>query len=247
MKKRSRGVRVVIVLLAGLLSAITLAVCVVAGVYLYFGPQLPNAGDIGQTQFNEPLRVYTADHKLIGEYGTERRKPVTYDQIPKQQVNAFVSAEDDRFFQHPGIDYQGMMRAVIHLVTTGRKTQGGSTITMQLARNLYLSDAKTYMRKIKEIILALRLESKLTKQQIMELYLNKIYLGERAYGVGAASQVYYHKPLDKLNAGADSNDGRLAKGAFGIQPHRQSDPGQGASQLRARGACMRWAYRRRGL
>ncbi|KEZ79255.1 penicillin-binding protein 1A [Salinisphaera hydrothermalis] len=199
MKKRSRGVRVVIVLLAGLLSAITLAVCVVAGVYLYFGPQLPDAGDIGQTQFNEPLRVYTADHKLIGEYGTERRKPVTYDEIPKQQVDAFVAAEDDRFWEHPGVDYQGLMRAVIHLVTTGRKTQGGSTITMQLARNLYLSDAKTYTRKIKEMILALRLESKLTKKQIMELYLNKIYLGERAYGIGAAAQVYYNKPLDKLD------------------------------------------------
>ncbi|MGN8158917.1 penicillin-binding protein 1A [Salinisphaera sp. RV14] len=218
MKKRSRGVRVVIVLLAGLLSAITLAVCVVAGVYLYFGPQLPDAGDIGQAQFNEPLRVYTADHKLIGEYGTERRKPVTYDQIPSQQVNAFVAAEDDRFWQHPGIDYQGMMRAVIHLITTGRKTQGGSTITMQLARNLYLSDAKTYTRKIKEMILALRIESKLTKKQIMELYLNKIYLGERAYGIGAAAQVYYNKPLDKLNLSQQAMLAGLPKAPSAFNP-----------------------------
>lgn len=199
MKKTSRGVRIIVFLVAGLLSAATLAICVVAGVYLYFGPQLPDAGDIGQLQFNEPLRVYTADHKLIGEYGTERRIPVTYDQIPSQQVDAFVAAEDDRFFQHPGVDYQGIIRAVVHLVTTGRKTQGGSTITMQLARNLYLTRDKTYVRKIKEMILALRLESKLSKQQIMELYLNKIYLGERAYGVGAAAQTYYHKPLKQLN------------------------------------------------
>lgn len=218
MKKRSRGVRIVVVLLAGLLSAATLVVCVVAGVYLYFGPQLPDAGDIGKTQFDEPLRVYTADHKLIGEYGTERRKPVTYDQIPKQQVNAFVAAEDDRFWQHPGVDYQGLMRAAVNLVTTGSKTQGGSTITMQLARNLYLSDAKTYTRKIKEVILALRLESKLSKQQVMELYLNKIYLGERAYGIGAAAQVYYDKPLAKLDLAQRAMLAGLPKGPSAFNP-----------------------------
>ncbi|RJS94305.1 penicillin-binding protein 1A [Salinisphaera sp. Q1T1-3] len=199
MAKRSRGVRLLVMLAAGLLSAATLAVCIVAGLYLYFGPQLPDAGDIGQTQLNEPLRIYTADHKLIGEYGTERRIPLTYDQIPRAQVYAFVAAEDDRFFKHPGVDYQGLARAVVHLITTGRKTQGGSTITMQLARNLYLTRDKTYTRKIKEMILALRLESKLSKQQIMELYLNKIYLGERAYGVGAAAKVYYNKPIDRLS------------------------------------------------
>ncbi|WP_423823159.1 penicillin-binding protein 1A [Salinisphaera sp. SPP-AMP-43] len=199
MKKGSRGVRILVVLLAGLLSAATLAVCVVAGVYLYFGPQLPEAGDIGETQLHEPLRIYTADHKLIGEFGTERRLPVTYDQIPQQQVNAFVAAEDDRFWQHPGVDYQGLTRAVVHLVTTGRKTQGGSTITMQLARNMYLTRDRTYTRKIKEMILALRLESKLTKKQILELYLNKIYLGQRAYGAGAAAKVYYGKSLSQLN------------------------------------------------
>jgi len=218
MKKTSRGIRIVVFLLAGLLSAATLAVCVVAGVYLYFGPQLPEAGDIGDTQLNEPLRIYTADHQLIGEYGTERRIPVTYDQIPKEQVQAFVAAEDDRFFQHPGVDYQGMMRAVVHLVTTGRKTQGGSTITMQLVRNLYLTRDKTYVRKIKEMILALRLESKLSKQQIMELYLNKIYLGERAYGVGAAAQTYYHKPLNELNLAQAAMVAGLPKAPSAFNP-----------------------------
>ncbi|HET7312913.1 MAG TPA: penicillin-binding protein 1A [Salinisphaera sp.] len=207
-----------IVLLAGLLSAATLVVCVVAGLYLYFGPRLPDAGDIGQIQFDEPLRIYTADHKLIGEYGTERRKPVTYDQIPERQVNAFVAAEDDRFWEHPGVDYQGLIRAAIHLVTTGRKTQGGSTITMQLARNLYLSNAKTYTRKIKEMILALRLESKLTKQQIMELYLNKIYLGERAYGIGAAAEAYYNKPLDELTLAQQAMLAGLPKAPSAFNP-----------------------------
>lgn len=198
MKAMPRALKFLVVLIAGLLSAATLAVCVVAGVYLYFGPQLPTAGDIGEPELNEPLRVYTADRKLIGEFGLERRLPRTYDQIPQPMVQAFVAAEDDRFFEHPGVDYQGIIRAAINLVETGRKTQGGSTITMQLARNLYLSNDRTYVRKIKEIILALRIESKLTKEQILEIYLNKIYLGNRAYGVGAASEVYYHKPLKEL-------------------------------------------------
>ncbi len=198
MKAMPRALKLLVVLVAGLLSAATLAVCVVAGVYLYFGPQLPAAGDIGEPELNEPLRVYTADRKLIGEFGLERRLPRTYDQIPQPMVQAFVAAEDDRFFDHPGVDYQGIIRAAINLVETGRKTQGGSTITMQLARNLYLSNDRTYVRKIKEIILALRIESKLTKEQILEIYLNKIYLGNRAYGVGAASEVYYHKPLNEL-------------------------------------------------
>ncbi|MES1926357.1 penicillin-binding protein, 1A family [Salinisphaera sp. T31B1] len=193
-----RALKFLVVLVAGLLSAATLAVCVVGGVYLYFGPQLPQAGDIGEPELNEPLRVYTADRKLIGEFGLERRLPRTYDQIPPAMVQAFVAAEDDRFFEHPGVDYQGIIRAAVNLVETGRKTQGGSTITMQLARNLYLSNDRTYVRKIKEIILALRIESELTKEQILEIYLNKIYLGNRAYGVGAASEVYYHKPLDEL-------------------------------------------------
>lgn len=218
MKKTSRGVRIIVFLVAGLLSAATLAICVVAGVYLYFGPQLPDAGDIGQLQFNEPLRIYTADHKLIGKYGTERRIPVTYDEIPSQQVDAFVAAEDDRFFEHPGVDYQGIIRAVVHLVTTGRKTQGGSTITMQLARNLYLTRDKTYVRKIKEMILALRLESKLSKQQIMELYLNKIYLGERAYGVGAAAQTYYHKSLKQLDLAQAAMVAGLPKAPSAFNP-----------------------------
>ncbi|WP_123590989.1 penicillin-binding protein 1A [Salinisphaera orenii] len=199
MKAMPRAARFVVFLIAGLLSAATLVVCAVAGVYLYFGPQLPQAGDIGETEFNEPLRIYTADRKLIGEYGVERRLPRTYDEIPKAVVDAFVAAEDDRFFEHPGVDYQGIIRAAIHLIETGRKTQGGSTITMQLARNLYLTNDRTYVRKIKEIILALRLESKLSKEQLLELYLNKIYLGNRAYGVGAASEAYYNKPLDELD------------------------------------------------
>lgn len=186
------------VLLAALLSAALLATCVAIGMFLYFDAQLPTASDTANLDFSEPLRIYTSDGKLIRKYGTKSRLPVTYEQIPKMLIEAFVAAEDDRFFEHPGVDYQGILRAVINLVVTGSKSEGGSTITMQLARNLYLSPKRTYVRKIKEIILALKLESKLTKQQILGLYLNKIYLGSGAYGVGAAAKIYYDKKVSEL-------------------------------------------------
>lgn len=198
MKGLPRAVKILLALAAGLALAAVLAAAAVALAYLYFGPQLPEAGEIGEAKLNEPLRVYSADGMLIGEFGTERRLPRTIDQIPQRLKQAFLAAEDDRFYQHPGVDYQGLLRAAWHLALTGEKTQGGSTITMQLARNLYLSRERTYTRKIKEIFLALRMEAKLSKPEILELYLNKIYLGNRAYGVGAAAEVYYAKPLAGL-------------------------------------------------
>lgn len=199
MKSLPSAVKILIVIVAGLLSAATLGVLVLGGAYLYFGPQLPTAGDIGEAKLNEPLRIYSTDGTLIGEFGAERRLPVTYDEIPERVVNAFLAAEDDRFFDHPGVDYQGILRAAWHVLLTGDKTQGGSTITMQLARNLFLSPERTYVRKTKEIFLALRMEAALSKPEILELYLNKIYLGNRAYGVGAAAEVYFDKELDKLS------------------------------------------------
>lgn len=194
----SRVLKAFEILFAGLLSAALLAVCVAVGMFLYFDAQLPAANHAAQLDFNEPLRVYTADGKLMRTYGIKARRPVTYEQIPQILVDAFVAAEDDRFFEHPGVDYQGIIRAAINLVLTGTKSEGGSTITMQLARNLYLTPKRTYVRKIKEIILALKLESKLTKQQILTLYLNKIYLGSGAYGVGAAAAIYYDKKIGEL-------------------------------------------------
>jgi penicillin-binding protein 1A len=136
---------------------------------------------------------------LIAEFGEKRRTPLKYNQIPRQVVRAFLAAEDDRFFQHPGVDYRGIIRAAVQLILTGKRTQGGSTITMQVARNFYLSSKKTYTRKINEILLSLRIEKALTKEEILELYLNKIYLGNRSYGVGAAAEVYYGKHLHELN------------------------------------------------
>lgn len=170
-----------------------------AGIYLYISPNLPAVDSLKDIRFQVPLRVYSADGKLMGEFGEKRREPLSYEQIPEHMVNAVVGAEDDRFFEHPGVDYHGLLRAVAVFVTTGRKAQGGSTITMQVARNFFLSREKTFLRKFSEILLALRIEQSLSKQEIIALYLNKIYLGNRAYGVGAAANIYYGKDIKSLN------------------------------------------------
>jgi penicillin-binding protein 1A len=178
--------------------------CAVLGFYAvraYYEPRLPSVDSLRQIKLGVPLRVYTRDGKLIGEFGAERREPLRYDQLPPQLIHAFLAAEDDRFFQHPGVDWQGIVRAALVLAVTGEKKQGGSTITMQLARNVFLSPERSFTRKIKEILLALKIERELSKQQILELYLNRIFLGERAYGVGAAAQVYYGKGVDRLSLG----------------------------------------------
>ena len=172
---------------------------VISGLYLYVSPQLPSIEGLSDIRLQVPLRIYSSDGALLGEFGEKRRIPKTLEEIPELMQQAFLSAEDNRFYEHGGVDYQGILRAVINLVKTGERGQGGSTITMQLARNFYLSKEKTYTRKINEIFLAFKIESELNKQQILELYLNKIYLGNRAYGVAAASQIYYGKELDDLS------------------------------------------------
>ncbi|MDB5972018.1 MAG: penicillin-binding protein [Hydrocarboniphaga sp.] len=174
-----------------------------AGVFFaaqwHYGRQLPPVAAIRDIQMQVPLRVYTRDGKLIGEFGAERRAPMRYEQIPQRIIDAFLAAEDDRFFEHPGFDWKGLVRAGFVLMTTGQKSQGGSTITMQLARNVFLSPERSYVRKFKEILLAIKLEHELSKQEILETYLNKIFLGQRAYGVGAASLVYFGVEPDELS------------------------------------------------
>ena len=160
--------------------------------------ELPSTESIKELRLEEPLRIYTADGKLMGEFGAERRAPLDYAELPAPVIQAFLAAEDDRFFEHPGVDWQGLARAAYKLVTTGDKSQGGSTITMQLARNVFLSSERTYTRKAREILLALQIEHDLSKEQILELYLNKIFLGNRAYGVGAAAQVYFGRDVRDL-------------------------------------------------
>ncbi len=189
----------------GLLSALLMLIIILAGLltaaslWFYLTPRLPPIDDLKEIRLQTPLRVYSADGKLIAEYGEQRRIPLRYEELPPMMVKAVLAAEDDRFFEHPGVDIRGILRAVVTLVRTGEKSQGGSTITMQVARNFFLSREKTYLRKINEILLALKIEKELSKRQILELYLNKIYFGNRAYGVGSAAKAYYGKSLDRLS------------------------------------------------
>jgi penicillin-binding protein 1A len=170
----------------------------ISAVYLYLTPQLPNIQSLQQIELQIPLRIYTEDGQLISEFGEQRRRPLEYNEIPQQFVHALIAAEDDRFFQHNGVDLRGLTRAAIQLVRTGKKKSGGSTITMQVAKNYYLSSEKTFSRKFTEILLALKIEQELSKEEILELYLNKIYLGKRAYGIESAAQVYYGVSVSEL-------------------------------------------------
>lgn len=183
--------------------ALFLALCILsliaaASAYYLLAPKLPDTQTLKQTQLQIPLRLFSSEGELMAEFGEKRRVPVEYKDLPEPLIQAFLAAEDDRFYQHPGVDYQGIIRAAYSLLMTGEKTQGGSTITMQVARNFFLSNEKTYLRKLNEIILALEMEQVLSKQEILTLYMNKIYLGKRAYGVGAAANVYYGRPISEL-------------------------------------------------
>ncbi|MEJ2534390.1 MAG: transglycosylase domain-containing protein, partial [Gammaproteobacteria bacterium] len=201
----------------GLLGALVGVVAVVA-VYLRFAPELPDVETLRDVQLQVPLRVYSADDRLISVFGEKRRIPVRYGDIPEDLRNAFIAGEDARFFEHPGIDYQGITRAVWTLATTGEKSVGGSTITQMLARNFFLTLEKTYSRKIKEIFLALKIERQFSKEEILELFLNKILLGHRAYGVAAAAEVYYGKTLDELTLAQSAMIAALPKAPSRINP-----------------------------
>lgn len=182
-----------------LMSLFFLFLVCVSFLYLYLESQLPNVDSLKTVRLQVPLRIYTQDGQLIQEYGEKRRIPVTYEEIPPTLVRALLATEDQRFFEHPGVDILGLGRATVRMIQTGTKSQGGSTITMQVARNFFLSRKKTFLRKFNEILLAIKIDRELSKEKILELYLNKIYLGNRAYGVGAAAMVYYGKSLKELN------------------------------------------------
>lgn len=182
-----------------LLSTSVAGLCALAVIVLYTNAQLPEVNDLEDIQLQVPLRIYTADGKLIGEYGEKRRTPISIQDVPPTLINAILATEDRRFYEHNGIDVRGIARASLHLLVSGTKAQGASTITMQVARNFFLTRKKTFGRKLNEALLALKIEKELSKDKILELYLNKIYFGKRAYGVQAAAQVYYGTTVDKLN------------------------------------------------
>jgi len=180
--------------LAGLLSVLMLVAVALAVAY----PNLPDISDLSDYQPKLPLRVYSADGALLGEFGEERRNLTPIKDIPQIMKDAVLAVEDARFYQHGGVDYIGMFRA--GLANLGRvKSQGASTITMQVARNVYLSSEKTFTRKIYEILLTFKLEHMLSKDQILEIYMNQIFLGNRAYGFSAAADTYFGKPLKDIS------------------------------------------------
>jgi penicillin-binding protein 1A len=167
--------------------------------YAYLRPALPDVDTLREVQLQVPLRIYTRDGRLIAAIGEQRRIPVTYDQIPKKLVQAFLAAEDDRFFKHHGVDWQGILRAALANARAGGVRQGGSTITMQVARGVFLTPRRDMKRKMSEIYISLLMESEFSKEDIFSLYANKTFLGQRAYGVGAAAEVYFGKTIDQLS------------------------------------------------
>jgi penicillin-binding protein 1A len=210
-----------------LLSAVftlTIAVLLLSiALYVRIEPQLPSIEMLKDVRLQVPLRIYTSDRKLLAEFGEKRRTPVQIENVPPNLIHAFLAAEDDRFFEHPGVDLQGLLRAGIELLRTGEKRQGGSTITMQVARNFFLTTEKTYLRKLTEILLAFKIEHFLSKQEILELYLNKIYLGHRAYGVEAAAQVYYGVDIDQLSVAQMAMIAALPKAPSRVNPVNDPD------------------------
>jgi penicillin-binding protein 1A len=185
-------------LLSAALSFLVAALCALALYLFYANAQLPSVTILEDVELQVPLRIYTSDGKLIGEYGEKRRNPISLKEVPPKLVQAILATEDRRFYEHSGVDIRGLARASVHLIIKGRKDQGASTITMQVARNFFLTRKKTFTRKINEILLAIKIERNLPKDRILELYLNKIYFGKRAYGVAAAAEVYYGKDISKL-------------------------------------------------
>ena len=185
-------------LLALALSGVGGFLVVASCIYLYLSPKLPSVEELKKVEMQIPLKVYSQDLEIIAEFGEKKRSPVNYNQIPPAMVDAFLAAEDDSFFEHRGIVVSALARAAYELIATGSIKSGGSTITMQVARNFFLSKRQEFTRKFNEILLAFRIEEELTKEEILSLYANKIYMGNRAYGVGAAAQVYYGKTLDQL-------------------------------------------------
>lgn len=171
----------------------------ISGAFLYLSPNLPSVDSLRSIQLQIPLRVYSADDKLIAEFGEMRRSPIRFDDIPQAFIHALLAAEDDNFANHYGVDITGLMRAATQLLKSGQIQTGGSTITMQVAKNYFLTSERSFSRKINEILLALQIERELSKNEILELYVNKIYLGNRAYGIEAAAQVYYGKPISELS------------------------------------------------
>jgi penicillin-binding protein 1A len=191
---------------------------VLAASYVYLAPDLPSSESMRKVELQIPLRVYTRNGALMAQIGEQRRIPVTYEEIPLIVKQAFLAAEDERFFTHHGIDFPGVMRAIFVDLLSGDRTQGASTITMQAARNMFLSQDKTWRRKLQETFLTYRMEHEFTKEEIFGLYLNVIFFGQRAYGVAAAAETFFGKSLDQLTVAQAATLGGIPKAPSRYNP-----------------------------
>lgn len=199
-------------------------ILVISGsLYLYLSPKLPSVETLRKVKLQTPLRIYSQDSQLIGEFGEKRRTPIAFSDIPPLYIKALLSAEDDRFYSHGGVDIAGLLRAASQLITSGEIKTGGSTITMQVARNFFLTQKQTFTRKFNEILLALRIEDDLSKDEILTLYANKIYQGNRAYGIDAAANVYYGKPIQELSLAQHAMIAGLPKAPSAYNPIANPD------------------------
>ena len=194
-KKRQFWRNVFIYLISLALLSIAALICL----YFYMESQLPDVRKLKDIRLQAPMKILDSNGGLIAEFGEKRRIPLRFDQIPKPLIDAVLATEDARFYEHPGVDPIGLARAALVVLKSGRKAQGASTITMQVARNFYLTREKTFSRKLREILLALKIDQTFSKDTILSMYLNKIFFGNRAYGVGAAADVYYGKQLHELS------------------------------------------------
>src|SRR5688500_12478646 len=221
-------IRLVAKVLMGVTAITLVAAYALVCSYIYIEPTLPSVAAMKNNELQVPLRVYTSSGELISQIGEQRRNPVRFDQIPDVVKNAFIAAEDDQFFEHHGFDWKGVLRAIFVNVTSGER-QGASTITMQAARSAFFTQEQTIRRKLQEVFVTQRLESQFTKQEILALYLNVIFFGHRSYGVAAAAETYFGKPLDELSLGEAATLARVPQWPSKFNPI--SNP-QGATDRR---------------
>ena len=201
-----------------LLVVILLPIQITLGIYLYFAPEIPSSSEVESVELQVPLKIFTKDGKLIGEFGEIHRTKLKFDEIPDTFVKAFLAAEDSDYFNHTGVDILSLIRAAYQFLREGEIVSGGGTITMQVARNYVLTKERTFERKLKEIFTALKIDFSFSKEEIFELYVNQIFLGNRAYGIKAAAEIYYDKNLEDLNLAQYAMIAALPKAPSRINP-----------------------------
>ena len=195
-----------------------LPIQITLGIYLYFAPEIPSSSEVESVELQVPLKIFTKDGKLIGEFGEIHRTKLKFDEIPDTFVKAFLAAEDSDYFNHTGVDILSLIRAAYQFLREGEIVSGGGTITMQVARNYVLTKERTFERKLKEIFTALKIDFSFSKEEIFELYVNQIFLGNRAYGIKAAAEIYYDKNLEDLNLAQYAMIAALPKAPSRINP-----------------------------